>query len=253
MTADVLVLDGVSRNFGGVVAADNVNMRVPAGQITGLIGPNGAGKSTLINLITGLLHLSAGKVHLDGRDISREEAPAIAKAGIARTFQTVRLLKDESVLDNVAMGILAAPTTPVLARLFGLPSARAELRSAREKASALLTRFDMARFASHPAGMLSYGHQRRVEMMRAVAMKPRVLLLDEPVAGMNDPEADSLGEIYGALAAEGMAILLIEHNMRFVMSVCREIYVLDTGRLIAHGDPVSVRNNPAVIAAYLGD
>lgn len=247
-----LVLDGVTRAFGGVVAVDDLSLTVEPGRITGLIGPNGAGKSTVVNLITGLLRLTAGRIRLGGRDITEAEAPEVARAGIARTFQTVRLLKEASVLDNVVAGFHRHERAGLAAGLLGLPSALREGRELRRRAAAILERFGMAGFADQPAGSLSYGHQRRVEMMRALAMEPQLLLLDEPVAGMNDVEADALGRIVAELAGDGLGVLLIEHNMRFVLSLCAEIHVIDSGRLIASGTPAAVRRDPAVIAAYLG-
>ncbi|HEY2256542.1 MAG TPA: ABC transporter ATP-binding protein [Variovorax sp.] len=251
MTA-TLVLEGVARQFGGVPAVDGLSMQVPAGQVTGLIGPNGAGKTTVVNLITGLLHLSAGKVLLDGRDVSREEAPVLARAGVARTFQNIRLVPDASVLDNVVAGFHRHEKSGLWANLLGLPSARAETAELRRRACELLERFGMGALADHRAGSLSYGHQRRIEMMRALATNPRLLLLDEPVAGMNDVEAESLAAIFRKVAADGVAVLLIEHNMRFVMSLCSHLYVLASGRLIAEGDPTAVGRDPRVVEAYLG-
>ncbi|HJS02370.1 MAG TPA: ABC transporter ATP-binding protein [Variovorax sp.] len=251
MTA-TLVLQDVARHFGGVPAVDKVSLQVPAGQITGLIGPNGAGKTTVVNLITGLLHLSSGKVLLDGRDVSREEAPDLARAGVARTFQNIRLVPDASVLENVVAGFHRHEKAGLWANLLGLPSARAEAKRMNERAMALLERFGMTALAEHRAGGLSYGHQRRIEMMRALATEPRLLLLDEPVAGMNDAEAESLAGIFRSVAASGVAVLLIEHNMRFVMSLCSHLYVLASGRLIAEGQPDAVGRDPMVVEAYLG-
>jgi branched-chain amino acid transport system ATP-binding protein len=251
MTA-TLVLQDVARHFGGVPAVDKVSLQVPAGQITGLIGPNGAGKTTVVNLITGLLHLSSGKVLLDGRDVSREEAPDLARAGVARTFQNIRLVPDASVLENVVAGFHRHEKAGLWANLLGLPSARAEAKWMNERAMALLERFGMTALAEHRAGGLSYGHQRRIEMMRALATEPRLLLLDEPVAGMNDAEAESLAGIFRSVAASGVAVLLIEHNMRFVMSLCSHLYVLASGRLIAEGQPDAVGRDPMVVEAYLG-
>jgi branched-chain amino acid transport system ATP-binding protein len=247
-----LVLENVARHFGGVPAVDGVTMTVPAGQITGLIGPNGAGKTTVVNLITGILHLTSGRVLLDGQDVSRVEAPELARSGVARTFQNIRLVPDASVLDNVLAGFHRHERTGLLANFLGLPSARAETRELKRQAMELLDRFDMTQLAEHRAGSLSYGHQRRIEMMRALATHPRLLLLDEPVAGMNDAEAESLAEIFRTVAASGVAVLLIEHNMRFVMSLCSKLYVLASGRLIAQGEAQDVGRDPVVVEAYLG-
>ena len=247
-----LVLDKVSKRFGGVVAAENVSMQIPPGRITGLIGPNGAGKSTIVNLITGMMELSGGHIRLGDRDITTTSPHEISRAGLARTFQNIRLFKEAPALDNVMGGFHRHETCSLLASILALPSARAETRRIRAEAAQLLERFNMTRYAAFPAGGLAYGHQRRVEFMRALASKPRVLLLDEPVAGMNDVEANELGAIFKGLAAEGMAVLLIEHNMRFVTRLCEHVYVLDGGRLIAEGPPKKVIADPAVVAAYLG-
>jgi branched-chain amino acid transport system ATP-binding protein len=191
-------------------------------------------------------------VLLDGRDVSREEAPDLARAGVARTFQNIRLVPDASVLENVVAGFHRHEKAGLWANLLGLPSARAEAKRMNERAMALLERFGMTALAEHRAGGLSYGHQRRIEMMRALATEPRLLLLDEPVAGMNDAEAESLAGIFRSVAASGVAVLLIEHNMRFVMSLCSHLYVLASGRLIAEGQPDAVGRDPMVVEAYLG-
>ena len=250
MTA--LTIDRVSKSFGGVQAASDISMRVPAGKITGLIGPNGAGKTTLINLITGILKVSGGHIHFGAQEITQAPAHMVARAGITRTFQNIRLLTEASVLDNVMIGFYRRETATTLASLLGLPGARRETASLRARALALLERFGMAHLAQHEAGSLAYGHQRRVEMMRALASDPALILLDEPVAGMNDVEAAELGAIFTRLAQEGMGVLLIEHNVRFVTQLCHHIYVLDSGRMIASGTPTEVINDPAVITAYLG-
>lgn len=247
-----LGLRNVSRRFDGLMAVDDVSFSVKPGQITGLIGPNGAGKTTVVNLISGLLTPTRGSIHLDNDDISHLEPADVARKGIARTFQTIRLLKEDSVLNNVVSGFHRHARSSWMSSLLGTTAARRETEAHCEQAAELLRRFNMLQFASLPAGNLSYGHQRRVEMMRALATQPRLLLLDEPVAGMNDREADALGEIFRSLAKEGLAVLLIEHNMRFVMSLCEELHVLDAGRLIASGKPSAVREQAAVVAAYLG-
>jgi branched-chain amino acid transport system ATP-binding protein len=251
MTA--LVIDKVSKHFGGVAAVADVNMEVPPGRVTGLIGPNGAGKTTLINLITGVLTVSEGSIRFGSQDITEVSAHKVARAGITRTFQNIRLLTEASVIDNVMIGFYRNEKTSTMASLLGLPSARRETASLRERAYRLLERFDMTRYAEQEAGGLAYGHQRRVEMMRALASDPLLILLDEPVAGMNDVEAGELGEIFRGLAKDGMGVLLIEHNVRFVTKLCEYVYVLDSGRMIASGPPAQVVNDPAVITAYLGN
>lgn len=248
-----LELINVKRHFGGVKAVDGVNLKVTSGRVTGLIGPNGSGKSTVVNLIAGVLHLTSGEIRLDGDLISKDNADAVARRGVARTFQNIRLLPEASVLDNVIIGFYRLERSSLAASLLGLPSARRETQELRERGRALLKRFELTEYENMPAGGLAYGYQRRVEMARAVASNPAVLLLDEPVAGMNDVEARSLGKIFASLAEEGMAVLVIEHNTRFVSELCHEVHVLDSGRLIAHGSPQKVMQDPAVIAAYLGD
>jgi branched-chain amino acid transport system ATP-binding protein len=248
----VLKLEGVSRRFGGVQAVKELSMTVQPGRITGLIGPNGAGKTTVVNMIAGLLKLTAGRISLDDSDIHELPPHEIARLGIARTFQNIRLLKEASVLDNVVVGCRQEDEVPVIAQALGLPSMRHARAASVARAHVLMAELGMSEYADHLAGELSYGHQRRVEIMRALALQPTVLLLDEPVAGMNDTEGDELGQIFRKLAQRGIAILLIEHNMRFVMSLCDELYVVATGELVDHGAPETVRANPRVIEAYLG-
>jgi branched-chain amino acid transport system ATP-binding protein len=248
-----LDINGVSKRFGGLLAVSEFSMRVPPGEITGLIGPNGAGKTTVVNLITGVFSLTTGTIKFGDEDLTTAPRHVVARAGIARTFQTIRLLPDATVVENVMIGMHRNEQASLLSQLFGLPSSLRETARFRDEAMALLDRFGMTRYAEFMAGTLSYGDQRRVEMMRALASKPKMLLLDEPVAGMNDVEAGRLGDIFNQLAKEGMGVLLIEHNIRFVTKQCRHVYVLDTGRMIADGTPETVVNNPAVIKAYLGD
>lgn len=247
-----LLLDSVSRAFGGVHAVENLSIQVPGGTITGLIGPNGAGKSTVVNLITGLLKVDSGRIMAADADITELEPHLVARHGVARTFQNIRLFASSTVLDNLLVGFHRHERLGLAANLFGLPAVGRELRELKKRAHALLERFDMLRFADLPAGDLSYGHQRRVEMMRALASDPRFLLLDEPIAGMNDVEAGQLGRIYRDIAATGVGILLIEHNVGFVASHCETVHVLNTGRLIASGSPATVFSNPEVIEAYVG-
>jgi branched-chain amino acid transport system ATP-binding protein len=250
-----LVLQGVGKRFGGLQAVSPFDMEIARGKITGLIGPNGAGKTTVVNLITGVYKLSQGSIRFGDIDLTEAPRHEVARAGLARTYQTIRLLPDATVVANVMIGMYRHQKTSLVSQLLGLPASRAETARFRDEVFRLLDRFGMTRYADYPAGSLSYGDQRRVEMMRALALKPEVLLLDEPVAGINEVEAARLGEIFRSLATEGegMAVLLIEHNMRFVTHLCDYVYVLDGGVLIAQGTAAQVVNDPAVITAYLGD
>ena len=248
----LLLLEGVGRDFGGLKAVADVSFTAAPGQITGLIGPNGAGKTTVINLITGLLRLSFGRIVFDGRDIGQDAPHQVARVGIARTFQNIRLLPEQSVLDNVAAGFHGTEKGGIVSALLGGPASAAARRRTAAGAATLLQQFGMTAQAQQPAGTLAYGHQRRVEIMRALATVPRLLLLDEPVAGMNDVEAEGLGQDIRRLADAGMAVLLVEHNMRFVTGICDVVHVLDAGRLIASGPPAAAITDPAVVEAYLG-
>ncbi len=250
-----LILKGVGKRFGGLQAVLPFDMEIARGKITGLIGPNGAGKTTVVNLITGVYKLSEGRITFGDIDLTEAPRHEVARAGLARTYQTIRLLPDATVVANVMIGMYRHQKTSLLSQIFALPSSRAETSRFRDEVFHLLDRFEMTRYADYPAGALSYGDQRRVEMMRALALKPEVLLLDEPVAGINDVEAAKLGAIFRKLATEGdgMAVLLIEHNMRFVTNLCDYVYVLDSGELIAQGSADQVVNDPVVIKAYLGE
>ncbi len=245
-------LTGVSKSFGGVTAVRNLSLTIASGRVTGLIGPNGAGKTTVVNVITGAVSASGGSISVAGQDITQARPEAIARHGIARTFQNIRLLHDATVLDNVIVGFHRHEETSLAANLFGLPSAWRERARFRARAQALLERFGMAGYASARADSLSYGHQRRVEMMRAVATGPDFLLLDEPVAGMNEVEAGEIGRILRTLVADGIGVLLIEHNVGFVIDLCETVCVMNMGQIIAHGTADEVTRDPAVIEAYLG-
>jgi branched-chain amino acid transport system ATP-binding protein len=247
-----LHLEEVSRSFGGLRAVNAVTMSVEAGRVVGLIGPNGAGKTSIVNLITGLLALDNGRITLDGHDISREEPHAVAKRGIARTFQNVRLMKEATVLDNVVSGLFLHDATSIAAKLLGLYAEKRQLRRFQASALELLERFGMPEYAHIVAGELPYGHQRRVEIMRAMVRRASVIVLDEPCAGMNDAEAEELGKVFRALSHDGLAVLLIEHNVRLVLDICEDIYVLASGEVIAHGGPSEIRRSPKVVEVYLG-
>jgi branched-chain amino acid transport system ATP-binding protein len=247
-----LVLNDVAKHFGGVQAVSSINLTVSSGSVTGLIGPNGAGKTTVVNMITGLLRLTRGRITLGDADLTSAPAHEVARAGISRTFQNIRLLPKASVLDNIVIGFHRHSTASLLENLLGLRRPRHESAAFVERARVLIDRFDMARFADYPAGSLAYGHQRRVEIMRALAAGPKILLLDEPVAGMNDVEAGSIGDIVLSLAREGVGVLVIEHNIPFISRLCEQVAVLSGGTLIASGQPQVVLRDPSVVSAYLG-
>ena len=248
----LLSVERLERAFGGVRAVDGASFDVRAGEIHGLIGPNGAGKTTAINVVSGLLRPTGGAVRLAGREIHGLPPNRIAARGVARTFQQIRLFSELSARDNVLVGEHLVRKASLAARLLALPAARAEERSARDRAGALLERIGLSGRADERARNLSYGEQRRVEIARALAAEPRLLLLDEPTAGMNPVEVQAVAALIRSVAAEGRSVLLIEHNVKLVMDVCDRITVLDFGKVIAEGPPAAVARDPAVIAAYLG-
>lgn len=247
-------LESVSRNFGGVRAVDHVSLEIQAGEIFGLIGPNGAGKTTLVNLMTGYTRLQSGTIMLDGTRVDGMSPHQIAALGVARTFQAVRLYRQLTALENVLSGMHTRRRDDTLAQLGLLPLfRRSEARRVAE-ARELLDRvgLDPDTFAKLRAGTLSYGDQRRLEIARALALHPRLLLLDEPAAGMNPSEKDRMRELIERLNADGLTVLLIDHDMRLVMGVCERIAVLNFGRKLADGTPQAVSSDPAVVTAYLG-
>ena len=251
---NLLEARAMTRRFGGLVAVDDVSFGVRQGEIFGLIGPNGAGKTTLFNLITGLTPVSSGSLLYRGRDITGLRPHRIAELGIARTFQNIRLFGQLSALQNVMIARHIHTKSGVLAGVFGLPPAPAEERDTRRSALDLLDLVGLASRAAVKAHNFAYGDQRRLEIARALALKPQVLLLDEPAAGMNSNEKYELTAFIRELRERfDLTVLLIEHHVPLVMGLCDRIAVLHFGQLIALGDPANVKNDPAVIEAYLGD
>ena len=248
----MLELANVSKRFGGLSVLQDVSFEVPEGQVFGLIGPNGAGKTTVFNLITGLLAPTSGAVEFQGRSLVGVEPHQITRLGLGRTFQNIRIFKEMTLIENVVVGMHAQLDYGVPGWLFSLPGFRAQERQARERAHELLGWVGLDAKAHDTADNLSYGDQRKLELARALATKPKLLLLDEPVAGMNSGEKLALMDVITKIAKRGFTIFMIEHDMRFVMGLCERIAVLNFGRIIAEGTPDEIKNNPDVIEAYLG-
>ena len=250
--APLLTLSGIAMRFGGLSALSDVSLHIKTGEIYGLIGPNGAGKTTLFNVITGLYQPSAGEFELNGRRFKTARPHLLAQAGIARTFQNIRLFGNLSALENVMIGRHKCTRAGVFGALIRNQATRDEERATAKIAHELLQYVGISKSPQTLAKHLSYGEQRRLEIARALATDPLLLALDEPAAGMNATETESLKKLLQTIRTTGITILLIEHDVKLIMGLCDRVAVLDYGRKIAEGVPDEVRRNPAVIAAYLG-
>ena len=252
MTRILLETKNLTVKFGGVTALNEVNLQVNEGEIAALIGPNGAGKTTVFNIVTGYYKPNSGEINLDGKSIISLRPSIIARSGLARTFQNIRLFGDMTTLENVTTAADGLNKSGLIGSLFGSPRSRRDEKQSADKASELLKFIGLSHCAHQVSKNLSYGDQRRLEIARALALDPKVLLLDEPAAGFNPREKVELGELIKKIRDSGKSILLIEHDMSLVMKVSDRVTVLDFGEKIAEGKPSEIQSNQRVIDAYLG-
>lgn len=248
----MLQLVDVTRRFHGLVALYSVSMQVPTGQVTGLIGPNGAGKTTLLNCVSGFDHATSGEIIFDGQRIERVSAHRITALGLTRTYQNIRLFPEMTVLQNVIVAQHLQGRASMLHSVFQIPAYYQEEKRLRQHAKDVLGQYGLSGVQNVPATTLSYGDQRRLEMARALIARPRLMLLDEPTAGMNPIETEELGRKILDMKAQGITVLVVEHDMALISQVCDTVYVLNFGTILAHGTPDEVKANPKVIEAYLG-
>jgi branched-chain amino acid transport system ATP-binding protein len=254
MTRNILEVSGLSMRFGGLLAVNGVGLTVKEKQVVALIGPNGAGKTTVFNCLTGFYKPSGGRILLDGQPIQGMAGHDIARKGVVRTFQNVRLFKEMTAVENLLIAQHRHLNTNFLAGLLKTPAFRRSEKEAMEYAAHWLERVDLKEFANRTAGTLAYGQQRRLEIARCMMTRPRILMLDEPAAGLNPRETDDLKALIGVLREEYAAtVLLIEHDMKLVMSISDHIVVINQGTPLADGTPAQIRDNPDVIKAYLGE
>jgi branched-chain amino acid transport system ATP-binding protein len=249
----MLEVKAITQRFGGIIALEDISFSIKKGTITGVIGPNGAGKTTLFNIVTGIYSQTSGKIILEGSDISRLPAERLAKRGLVRTFQNIELFATMTVLENVMVGLHTRSRSGILSCMCKMPWHMSEERRIRARALEMLDFCGITDLADQIAGNLPFGKGRMLEIARAMAVEPCIMLMDEPAAGLNNRETDELAELIREIRTAGVTVVLVEHDMELVMDICDRIVVLNLGKLLAEGTPREIQENPSVIAAYLGE